>query len=112
MYATDIITPPRCAAIYQRPNDSPEWNEEYEDASNNGVRCDGPLGHEDFPSAHPWYRRNHYRGKFVWRDLDRCQTPGCQRYGVPGNENVVNGLLVCDYCHAVDIAKRCRERSK
>ena len=29
-----------------------------------------------------------------------CQMPGCCGKGVIGNENVIRGRLVCDYCHA------------
>jgi hypothetical protein len=31
---------------------------------------------------------------------DDCQVCGGRRGGVPGNENVVDGKLVCDYCEA------------
>jgi hypothetical protein len=30
----------------------------------------------------------------------KCEMPGCEGRGVKGNENVINGRLVCDYCHA------------
>jgi len=29
---------------------------------------------------------------------DKCQACGGTRGGVPGNENIVNGRLLCDYC--------------
>lgn len=29
---------------------------------------------------------------------DKCQMPDCDRLGVPGNENVIDGVVVCDYC--------------
>jgi hypothetical protein len=46
---------------------------------------------------------------------DRCQIAGCCRKGVPGNENVIDGKIVCDYCHAApaphageaEIVERC-----
>ena len=39
--------------------------------------------------------------EWFWRLLpDRCEMPGCDRRGVRGNENVVDGLLMCDDCHA------------
>jgi hypothetical protein len=31
---------------------------------------------------------------------DACQVCDGERGGTPGNENVVNGVIVCDYCHA------------
>lgn len=30
---------------------------------------------------------------------DNCQVCGGVKGGVPGNENHVNGMVVCDYCH-------------
>ncbi len=37
----------------------------------------------------------------LWSLLpDRCQMPDCSRQGVRGNENVIDGKRVCDYCHA------------
>ena len=37
----------------------------------------------------------------LWRLLpDRCQMPGCCRAGVRGNENLIDGKIMCDYCHA------------
>jgi hypothetical protein len=38
---------------------------------------------------------------FLWRLLpDRCQDPGCARLGIRGNENIVDGKILCDYCAA------------
>ncbi len=34
---------------------------------------------------------------------DGCTIPGCCRRGVPGNENIIAGRLVCDYCHAAGL---------
>jgi hypothetical protein len=34
------------------------------------------------------------------RELDNCQICGGYRGGVPGNENRIEGLIVCDYCTA------------
>ncbi len=31
---------------------------------------------------------------------DNCQVCLGDRGGILGNENIVNGILVCDYCHA------------
>jgi len=37
--------------------------------------------------------------EWLWRLLpDRCEMPGCLRLGVRGNENIVDGKVVCDYC--------------
>jgi hypothetical protein len=29
-----------------------------------------------------------------------CEVCGGDRGGVPGNENIVGGVVMCDYCHA------------
>jgi len=40
--------------------------------------------------------------EYLWGLIpDRCEMPECTRMGVYGNENVVDGKLMCDYCHAV-----------
>lgn len=31
---------------------------------------------------------------------DKCEVPGCARNGVRGNENIVNGVIMCDDCNA------------
>lgn len=31
---------------------------------------------------------------------DKCEMPGCKRQGVRGNENIIDGKICCDYCHA------------
>lgn len=39
--------------------------------------------------------------EWFWRLLpDKCQMPGCERMGVRGNENRVDGMILCDYCHS------------
>lgn len=38
------------------------------------------------------------------RTVDRCSRCAGRRGGVPGNENVVDGQLLCDHCHADDLA--------
>jgi hypothetical protein len=39
---------------------------------------------------------------FLWRQLpDKCSMPYCSRLGVRGNENIVDGRLMCDQCHAI-----------
>lgn len=38
--------------------------------------------------------------EWLWGLLpDRCEMPGCKRLGVRGNENIVRGRVMCDYCH-------------
>lgn len=37
---------------------------------------------------------------------DDCSICHGRSGGVPGNENVIRGKLVCDYCHAADMTKR------
>ena len=32
------------------------------------------------------------------KELDMCEVCGGAEGGVPGNENVVDGVVVCDYC--------------
>lgn len=36
---------------------------------------------------------------------DGCERCHGERGGVPGNENVVNGVVLCDYCHADDLQR-------
>jgi hypothetical protein len=31
---------------------------------------------------------------------DKCETCNGEKGGVPGNENIEHGRLICDYCHA------------
>jgi hypothetical protein len=45
--------------------------------------------------------------EWLWNFLpDKCEMPGCSRKGTRGNENVINGKRVCDYCHAKMIDAR------
>lgn len=39
-------------------------------------------------------------GAEVVRIFDNCEVCKGQRNGVPGNETVIDGKVVCDYCHA------------
>jgi hypothetical protein len=32
--------------------------------------------------------------------------PHCSRLGVRGNENIVDGRLMCDQCHAIHLLRR------
>jgi hypothetical protein len=44
---------------------------------------------------------------FLWRFLpDRCSMPHCTRLGVRSNENIVDGRLMCDQCHAIHLLRR------
>lgn len=37
----------------------------------------------------------------IWRLLpDNCETCKGKSGGVRGNENIINGKVVCDYCHS------------
>ena len=37
--------------------------------------------------------------EFLWSFLpDKCQVETCTRRGVRGNENVVDGIVMCDEC--------------
>lgn len=37
--------------------------------------------------------------EWLWRFLpDKCEMPGCSRKGFRGNENRVDGRIMCDYC--------------
>ena len=45
--------------------------------------------------------------EWLWSLLpDNCEVDDCQRKGVRGNENVIDGIVVCDYCHS---AMMCEE---
>lgn len=37
-------------------------------------------------------------------DHDECTVCRGMRGGVPGNENIVDGVVMCDYCHASKLA--------
>lgn len=45
-----------------------------------------------------WPDRN-YRIEYTGKG-DGCEILTCQRGGTPGNENIIDGKVVCDYCHA------------
>jgi len=34
------------------------------------------------------------------KEVDHCEECGGVNGGVPGNENIVGGKVICDYCHA------------
>lgn len=44
---------------------------------------------------------------YAWTTRDDCESCNGARGGVPGNENLVDGALICDYCHA-DLLQRRR----
>ena len=37
---------------------------------------------------------------------DKCSMPDCSRKGERGNENIVDGVVMCDYCHAKQILEK------
>jgi hypothetical protein len=39
-------------------------------------------------------------------ELDECSRCNGVRGGVKGNENVVDGVVLCDYCHADDLKRQ------
>jgi len=39
--------------------------------------------------------------EYLWcLQPDNCVDPICARMGVRGNENVIDGQVLCDYCHS------------
>jgi hypothetical protein len=39
--------------------------------------------------------------EWLWSWLpDQCEVADCSRQGVRGNENIIDGVVMCDYCHA------------
>jgi len=37
----------------------------------------------------------------LWALLpDKCERANCSRRGIRGNENVIDGVVTCDDCHA------------
>lgn len=36
----------------------------------------------------------------------KCDIPDCEGHGVIGNENIIDGKKVCDYCHAKMLATK------
>lgn len=43
---------------------------------------------------------------------DACEVCNGRNGGVPGNENRINGVVTCDYCHADDVARVDRSRAR
>ncbi len=41
---------------------------------------------------------------------DKCEICKGERGGIPGNENIVKGTIICDYCHA-DYLKDRKEKT-
>ena len=39
-------------------------------------------------------------GGLVSYPRDKCEVCHGRNGGVPGNENIVDGVVMCDYCHA------------
>jgi hypothetical protein len=46
----------------------------------------------------------------LFSDRDECEFCLGYKGGVKGNENVINGVVVCDYCHALYMTIRDREK--
>ncbi|PHS61752.1 MAG: hypothetical protein COB09_16930 [Thalassobium sp.] len=47
-----------------------------------------------------WESLPHRIAQFLWSFRpDNCEVEGCCRKGALGNENVIDGVIVCDYCH-------------
>ena len=45
--------------------------------------------------------------EWVWRLLpDQCEGEGCPRKGIRGNENRVDGRLLCDDCSVHDTRRK------
>ena len=36
---------------------------------------------------------------------DSCKICNGSKGGIPGNENIIHGILMCDYCHAEQLKK-------
>ena len=61
--------------------------------------------------------RTKLAGRYRWLEIgqttlipkhairDNCRVCGGVRGGMPGNENIVAGLIICDYCHADDASR-------
>ena len=56
----------------------------------------GEMGVTAAPSDYSWRKR---------RPPDHCEVCHGDRGGVRGNENVVGGQVICDYCHADKLEK-------
>ena len=41
-----------------------------------------------------------------WEELDNCEVCFGKSGGVCGNENIVDGVVMCDYCTAKDMNKK------
>lgn len=39
-------------------------------------------------------------------EKDNCEVCRGEKGGTPGNENIINGWIACDYCHADGSAER------
>ncbi len=44
--------------------------------------------------------------------MDKCDVCHGRNDGVLGNENVVNGVIMCDYCHADMLADEARRKAR
>jgi len=51
--------------------------------------------------------------EWLWNLLpDECEIPNCSRHGVRGNENVIDGKTMCDYCSATHFWRTFAEKEK
>ena len=50
------------------------------------------------------------------QQTDKCQVCLGAQGGVPGNENIIRGVVICDYCHALarenEVAKTALEKGR
>jgi len=45
--------------------------------------------------------------EWLWSLLpDNCEVNNCSRKGVRGNENIVHGIVMCDYCHSAEMTRQ------
>jgi len=44
-------------------------------------------------------------GYTVKKQLDNCEICKGMKGGVKGNENIIDGIVMCDYCHVARINK-------
>jgi hypothetical protein len=62
-----------------------------------GVTCTNPI------SIWPWCVCGIEMVGVAVRIRDACERCYGERGGVRGNENVVDGVVLCDYCHCDDL---------
>jgi len=51
--------------------------------------------------------------EWLWNFLpDKCEMDGCRRHGVRGNEQIVDGSVMCDDCCAIWMEAQRRQRKE